>query len=221
MNRGQLRARVRFFIDEPVQQNFTDADINIALNIAQLQVQLEIVQANEDYFIDPNPTVINLVPGVERYALEADVLSVKRVEDGQTGLDILPLDINEKVAPGTGLPGLVSAVPGNWYLLGNTIGFTPPPSMSATVRYWYTPVLPDLTEDSHLSQIPRPYHDMIAVRAALDSFIKDEADVTNLRGLYAEYADRLKRTIMNRQNMAPKHVRRTTKIDGWPAVGPF
>lgn len=221
MSRGELRARVRFFIDEPVQQNFTDSDINIALNIAQDQVVLEINQASEDYFISPNPTTISLIPGTETYPLAPDVLSIKRVEDGQTGLEILPLDVNEKVAPGTGLPGLVSATPGNWYLLGSSIGFTPPPSMTNTIRYWYVQQLPDMTTDADVSQIPRPYHDMIAVKAALDSFIKDEADTNNLRSLYAEYIDRLKRTIKSRQKQAPKHVRRTTKIDGWPAVGPF
>jgi hypothetical protein len=221
MNRGQLRARTRFFLDEPTEQNFTDSDINTALNIAQDQVTLDINQANQDYFISPNPTTITLTSGTERYALAGDVLSIKRVEDAATGLEILPFDFNEKAAPGLGMPGLVSAAPGNWYLLGSYIGFSPIPSASSTVNYWYVTLLPQMTTDSDVSQIPRPYQDMLAIRAAIDSFIKDEADAGPLRGLYAEYIDRLKRTANNRQKQAPKHVRRVSYPSNYPATGPF
>lgn len=221
MTRAELRSRVRFFIDEPTQQNYTDADINTALNVAQDEVQLEIIETFQDYFISPTPTVINLIAGTETYALATDVVAIKRVEDAATGLEILPLDLNEKVATGTGLPGLLSATPGNWYLVGNYIGFTPPPSMNNTVNYWYVATLPDLTNDTDVSQIPALHHDILAVRAAIDCLVKDESDVTQLTAIYSRDLDRLKRTLRSRQTQAPKRVRRTTKNDGWPAVGPF
>lgn len=213
MTRADLRSRVRFFIDEPQQQNFTDADINAALNVAQLQVQLEMNQANEDYFVSPVPTPITLQSGTDTYPLAEDCLNIVRVEDANTGLPILPVDINEKMPTGTlnSFPTLAGAVSMNWYLVGDSIGFTPPPTGTSLVNYWYVPVVPDMASDTAVPQIPAPYRDMIAVRAAIDSFIKDEADITNLNALWMEYLSRLKRTIKSRNLMAPKHVRRTSR----------
>lgn len=214
MTRAEMRARVRYFIDEPTQQNFSDSDINAALNIAQQQVQLEIVQANEDYFIDPSPQTVTLVPGTASYALhadgngECDVLSVKRVEDGLTGLSIEPIDQNEKAILGQPFPVLISPSPFNFYILGNYLVLDPMPQLASTVKYWFTPNLSDMSSDSDRSQIPRALHDMIPVRAAIDAFIKDEADTSALRMLWSEYMDRLHRVARHRQIMAPKHVRR-------------
>lgn len=215
MTRAEMRGRVRFFVDEPVQGNFQDSDINIALNIAQGLVQLEITQANPDYFNSPTPTTITLAGGQETYSLHldtngvCDVLRIKRVEDVSTGYSIMPLDQNEKIM-NTGIisPGPASGTPTNFYLIGNYIGFTPKPASTGSVNYWFVPMLPDMASDTDVSQIPRLLHDMLPVKAAIDSFVKDQESITELQSLWNQYMDLLRRTVRDRQTMAPRSVRR-------------
>lgn len=219
MNRLEMRNRVRYFIDEPTQQNFSDADINAALNNAQLQVQLEIVRANPTYLVSATPTTISLVPGTAAYALhadvngECDVLNITRVEMKDSGLPVEPMDQNEKALAGTGLVPLGVTSGYGFYLLGNSITFDPVPQQTATVYYWFNQLLADLANDTDRCQLPRGLHDMVPVRAAKDSFIKDEADTSQLDRLWNEYMDRLRRTVGTRQTMAPRHVQRTYDED--------
>lgn len=219
MNRLEIRNRARFFMDEPVQQNFSDSDLNIAINIAQLQVELEIVQTNEYFFVSPTPVTLSITPGNESYALHldsnsaCDVLKITRVEDGATGTTLLPVDQNEKIVlPGMYAPIVVGGSVLNFYLLGDYICFTPTPQMNTTVKYWYVPMLPDLANDTDISAIPRTLHDMIAIQVAMDAMIKDEADTSALERRWARLMDQLKRTVRNRQTEEPKRVRRSADV---------
>lgn len=224
MTLAQLRARTRFFIDEPTQQNFADADINIALNVAQQEVAREIIQVNEDFFVGA-PVALTTVNLQELYALhsdsngQCDVIKLKRLERSDTG-EVLPsIDQNEKSIYGQNVPPLVNTAGAgsglSWYLLGNSIGLTPiPTGASIPLQYYYVPRLTDMVNDADYSLIPTEFHDLMAIRAGIDCQIKDEADTTQLEMRWRERIDQLKRAARDRQIQDPKHVRRTSASSG-------
>lgn len=207
-----LISRVRFFIDEPTQQNFTDKDITYALNVAQQDVAKEIVHEYEDYFekqADLNPSGGGTIPGVALYTLPTDFLKFKRIERTDTGETIHPIDYNEKVTTGNGLVNLVS--PGgvmSYAIVGNNLVLDPPPASVVPVRLTYVYRLADLdTVVNTTSDVPAEHHDMIAVRAAIDMFIKDESDTSALQDRWLQLLNQLQRTLRQRQIQEPKRVR--------------
>lgn len=220
MTLAQLRARTRFFIDEPTQQNFADADINISLNVAQQEVAREIIQVNEDFFIGA-PVAVNTSSGVDLYPLhvnaldgQCDVIKLKRLERIDTGEVIPAIDQNEKSIYGQNVPPLVNTAGAgsgvSFYLLGNSIGLTPIPfGQSIPLQYYYVPRLGDMVNDTDTSQIPVEFHELMAIRAGIDCQIKDEADTSQLENRWRERIDQLKRAARDRQIEEPKHVRRT------------
>jgi hypothetical protein len=185
----QLIGRVRFFIDEPSSQNFTDADITYSLNRGQEEVVKEIVHENQDYF--ETFTDINLVAGTDTN----EVLSA--------------IDINEKVVSTASISSLIlSSQPTGWYFLGGQIGFSPVPVAPLAVRLFYVPFLAELVNGSDVSPIPQDYHDMMAISAAIDMFTKDQEDTSALQAKWDVLLNRLQRTLRDRQIQEPKHVRR-------------
>ena len=224
MTLAQLRARTRFFIDEPTQQNFADADINIALNIAQQEIAREIIQVNEDFFVGaPVALATNnlqdIYPLHVDFNAQCDVIKIKRVERSDTG-EVLPsIDMNEKSIYGQNVPPLVNTAGAgsglSWYLLGNNIGLTPiPTGASIPLQYYYVPRLTDMSTDDAISLIPVEFHDLMAIRVGIDCQIKDEADTSQLENRWRERIDQLKRAARDRQIQDPKHVRRTSANSG-------
>lgn len=213
---AQLITRVRFFIDEPTAQNFTDSDITYALNQGQQDVAKEIVHVYEDYFekqADLNPSGGGTIIGTELYTLPSDFLKFKRIERTDTGQILPAIDLNEKfAAPLAPLTGTAVFGPMSYYVTGNSLGLTPTPQAIIPIRLYYVYRLVDLDNSlpgtSDVSVIPAEHHDMIAVRAAIDMFIKDESDTSALQQRWNFLLDQLHRTLRQRQVQQPKTVRR-------------
>lgn len=225
--RLDVRNRVRFYIDEPVQANFQDSDINYAINDSQQDVATEIDQVDELYRVNPIPTVINLALNTQFYDLATDFWKMVRLQDATTGLPIDFTDINSQNDYFQNFPPLINAYPFGGYsafLAGGTqangqtgasIGFTPiPTDPTKSVQYWYVPIIQDMDSDTDASSIPRQFVDLLAIQAAIDCYIKDEDDTTALERKYNRRLDQLKRTTRDRQQQSPKYVRRVGNIQG-------
>lgn len=218
----KIRQRTRFFIDEPVQANFTDSDLNYAINEAQQFVATEISQVDEQYFVSTTPTLITLQQNIQYYNLAPDFWKMTRLEDVQTGLPIAFTDINSQNQNiVSSVPPLVSSNSAGFsaMIVGNSLGFTPVPTQSGLqARYWYVPVLKDLTSDQSTSQIPRMFIDLVAIQAAIDAMIKDENDTSPLERAYNRKFSQLTRVARDRQQQSPKHVRRVNDSMGSPGL---
>ncbi len=218
--RVDIRTRVRFYIDEPIQANFLDTDINYAINDCQQYVATEIDQVDEKYRVVTDPTTINLVVNQQYYTLADDFWKMTRLQDATSGLPIDFTEVNSQNDFFQNFPPLVNVYPfGGFsaFIVGNSIGFTPTPTDSTkSVLYWYVPTIQDLTDDSDTSAIPRQFIDLLAIQAAIDCKIKDEADTTQLERKYSRLIDQLKRTARDRQQQTPKYVRRTGNSQGYP-----
>lgn len=220
-SRADIRGQVRFFIDEAVQANFTDADLNYAINTAQQDVATEMSLVNEQYFVNTTPTVITQIPGQQYYDLPTDFWKMVRLEDLTTGLQIPFTDIDsQNNFFQTAIPPLVSITFAGFaaMIVGNKVGFTPIPTATQQAQFWYVPILPDLQSDTSTTQIPRQFTDLIAMKAAIYAMIKDEDDTTPLERQYAARFNQLVRATRDRQQQNPKKVRRigdTTQYPGW------
>lgn len=225
---AQVRGRVRFYIDEPVQANFLDSDINYAINDNQQDVATEIDQVDEYYRVNPVPTQINLEVNTQFYDLADDFWKMSRVQDTTTGLPINFTDFNAQNDLFNSYPPLITTYPAggfSCFLVGGTqangqtgasLGFTPiPTDNTKSVLYWYVPIIQDMDTDTDTSAIPRQFYDMLAIQAAIDCLIKDQADTAQLERKYNRRLDQLKRTTRDRQQQTPKYVRRSGNQQGY------
>lgn len=225
--RADLRTRVRFYIDEPVQANFLDTDINYALNDAQQYVANEIDQVDEKYRVNPTPTTIQLVTNQQYYDLAEDFWKMTRLQDVITGLPIDFADVNSQNDFFQNFPPLISTYPFGGYsafILGGTsdgqngasLGVTPiPTDPTKQLQYWYVPIIQDLTDDDDTTALPRQFMDLLAIQASIDCLIKDQADTVQLERKYSRLIDQLKRTARDRQQQDPKYVKRTGNSQGF------
>lgn len=226
--RLDLRKRVRFYIDEPVQANFLDTDINYALNECQQTVATEIDQVDENYRVSPTPTTISLKVNTQFYDLAADFWKMTRLQDGQTGLPIDFTDVNSQNDFFQNFPPLITTYPFGGFSAfilggnsqgqaGGSLGVTPiPTDATKTLKYWYVPIIQDMTDDTDSTSIPRQFMDLLAIQASIDCRIKDDADTAQLERKYSRMIDQLKRTTRDRQQQTPKYVRRTGNSQGTP-----
>lgn len=210
---AQIRQRVRFYIDEPTQANFTDSDLNWAINDAQQEVATEISLVDERYFVATAPTIITTVAGQGAYPLASDFWKLIRLEDVNTGLRLELSnfsDDNNFMNSGI-IPPLVQ---------GNSVGYTPsivgnslmlrptPFSAGTTMQYWYVPVLPSMQLDADVSVMPPQFIDLLAMQAGIDAKIKDEDDTAALERKYSRRFNQLVRGTRDRQQQNPKKVTR-------------
>lgn len=209
----QLRTRVRMFIDEPQQANYTNDNIDAAINIAQQEVATEISLVDEKYFVNPTPTVITSVAQQRMYALASDFWKMTRIEDATTGLR---LEINDFAAQNNffadAVPPLVAPNQIGFALaiVGNSLAITPTPTQNGiTAQYWYVPVLPDMVADLDTSSVPPMFLDLVSIQAAIDMLISDEDDTSALERKYARRLNQLVRATRDRQQQSPKHVTRS------------
>lgn len=217
---AQIRARVRFYIDEPVQANFQDSDLNWAINQAQQTVATEIAQVDEKYFVNTTPTLLTTVANQRFYALPTDFWKMLRLEDNTTGLRLEFAEFNDMDNfLNNNVPPLVSINQAGYSasIIGNSIALTPTPSASGiTANFWYVPILPDMTSDSDTSQIPRQFIDLLAIQAGIDAKIKDEDDTGALAVKYNQLFQQLVRSTRDRQQQNPKKVTRVASPStGW------
>lgn len=207
---ANIRTRVRFYIDEAKQANFLDSDINYAINNAQQDTALEIIQVNENFFVNGTPTQLPTTVGVEFYPLPEDFWKLVRLENSSTGIVVPMRDFNdEPVTWNTNYPistwtqGLKASI------VGDNLRLNPTPiDNSLILQFWYVPILDDLINDTDQSLIPRTCIDLLAIQAAIDCFIKDEDDTSALVQKYDLVLNRLQRTTRDRQTQEPKRVRR-------------
>lgn len=213
-----LRSRTRFYIDEPVQANFKDTDINASINESQQDVIAEIVQVDEEYFVNGTPTTIQMDGVSERFSLAADFYKMVRLEYQNTGQRIPFFTFREKNSYGenivpfsnVGAFGTMTQA----YILGSFVGFNPlQTDPTVVVQYWYAPIAPDMVSDSDTTIIPRLWTELLAIQAAIDCRIKDEDDTTALERKYTAKLTRLIKNARQRQQQNPKHVIRTNYGD--------
>ena len=206
MTRAELKTLIWSWVDDPNGGYFTDANLNVWINNAQKQVQRQLIQSGELYYAQE--VQASTAANTNEYTLPTDYLRLHRLEIIQSGTfpnenrirmqQVTPV---EAVAFGTG-----TGFPSAYYLKKNSFVLLKCPDQVYTVAMLYSYLVADMTSDSDSPDVPTQYHEMVAVIATMDGFLKDQRDPSNFNEKLKYYQDLMKQDAQNRAVDTPREV---------------
>lgn len=206
MTRAEIRTLALSWLDDPDGGYFTSAQMNVFINNAQREVQKQLVQAGQNYYLKRAETTT--VVGQADYILPTDFLKSHRLEwiDSGTGtnesrIQIYPITVNQQniTTPALGIPAVYS-------LLQERFTLYPTPQSAKVVRLYYSYRVTDMSADSDTPDVPADYHEYIAILAAMDGFVKDDRAPQNLVKKMEDYKVLMKQTADDRRQDKPRRV---------------
>lgn len=173
MQLSDLQSLVSFWLDDLNFGYFTQNQVTLWINNAQHELQKRLLKAGNNRY---NITVTTpLVVGQNDYILPADFKKLHNLEviisgtaPNESTAPIAPITENQKylVQTGSGTPA--------WYTFkSNRLVLRPAPDTALTLRMLYSYMVTDLVNPTDIPDAPDDYHEMIALLACEDGFIKD------------------------------------------------
>lgn len=209
MNRGEIRSLALYWLDDLSGGYFTPTQVNTWINNAQQEVQKRLIKTGSNYYIKHVQT--NLVVSQRNYALPEDFKKNHRLEVVISGTapnesvsELTPITINQQnlVLKGQGTP--------SWYFFSkNDIVVMPAPDTVLPLRMRYSYQVADMESDIDVPDVPAPYHELIALLAAQDGFIKDGRSSELLVKKIAEYERDFDQDANERNQDVPRMVVQT------------
>lgn len=173
MTRAELRTLVLSWLDDPNGGFFTQPQVNVFLNNAQKEVQKRLIKAGQNYYFRCKQTT--MVVNQNDYVLPSDFKKMHRFEIIISGVApneskqiILPITPNQQDLVQTG-----SGTPRYYFIKKNRVHILPAADTPITLRITYSYEVADMTLDSDEPDAPDAYHELVALLAAEDGFIKD------------------------------------------------
>jgi hypothetical protein len=223
MTLADLRTLVLTWLDDPGGGSgyFTTPQVDVFINNAARQVQKKLIQSGELWFSKSvqTTTVVN----TESYTLPTDFLRLHRAEIIMPGGTYPNQDIRilQVVTPvqrtllpqGTGTPAA-------YWINKGYITLVKCPDQAYTLQLLYSYLIADMTTSTESPDIPEQYHEMIAIYATLDGFLKDQRDpnpvFSQKLGMYEEM---MKQDSQNRNLDQPRMVVETGIDNGGAYFG--
>ena|SRR3990167_3028089 len=188
-----------------------DSTLVTYFNMIQHDVEQEIVQTFEDYFL--TQTTLSIVSGCAGYTLPARFMKVRRMEDFRgTGepIEIHPITLNER---GYNTSILVDDAGGGYVnrysIRGNELVFddTPTFTNASAIRMFYIRSLGDLSAGTESSDIPVEHHRVMVWGLYKMMLQQQQADTTKADEEYQRQLLRVKTYCENRQIQRPRRVK--------------
>jgi len=179
-------------------------------NLIQSEIQQELIQADENYFV--TQTSITFVAGTGNYTLPTDLVKIRRVEDlrgDQTNpLEIAPVKMSERDKAQRSIVDTNPPLHGGYYLVGNQIHFieTPTNSLASAVRLFYVQRLTDVSAGSNSSEIPAEYHPILVWGIVKNCLFQQQADTSMADKEYNSLMSKMKKQAESRQIQRPRKV---------------
>lgn len=170
----EIRTLMQTWLDDPNGGYFTTAVCNVFINNAQKQVQKKLIQSGELWYSKNVQTT--LVVDTESYDLPTDFLRAHKVQIIVSGtypnqiirtLQVITPMQRDFFQQGT-------AIPESYYINKDAITLVKPPDAAYTMQMLYSYLIADMTVDADVPDVPAQYHEMIAIYATLDGFLKDQ-----------------------------------------------
>lgn len=206
MTRGDINTLILSWLDDEKQGYFTAADVNQWINLAQRQVQMELLLAGNNWYERKvmTPTIVYQ----DDYVWPNDFMVLHRLEliISGTGTNenrqaITPMTINQQ-----DMVSLAAGTPSNYYINKDRFTLAPAPSQIWPMRLYYSPRIQDLTSDSDVPDVPEQFMEYLAIMACFDGFIKDDRAPENLLAKKAKYEEMLKKMAVDRLQDVPRQV---------------
>ncbi len=180
MNLSQLRTHVRSLVAIASTDIISDADLNIFVNEAYLEIMRDA-----DWPFLRNETTLNLVIGQDSYTLPAGVgeTSIASVAILSNDANRRQLKPRSRYSVDDTLGPLINDKPQEYNTWRGNIQFWPTPSMTETVtiRYFSEPV--ELVNNTDTPTFEAKFHTIIAYGAAVRVLYR-EGDDTERRAYY-------------------------------------
>ncbi len=214
MQLSDLQTLVLSWLDDPNAGYFTLSQVNVWLNNAQREVQKQLIQAGENWYVVKTSTAT--VASAETYDLPTDFLKLHKLEvlvSGTTPNEvrqgIMPVTLMQldQVSMGTGLPEV-------YCIKKSCLILRPIPDQIYTLYMHYSPRVADMVNSSDQPDVPPQYHEYIAVLATIDGLLKDQRDQSAFLEKKRSYLELMKQDAQNRQVDVPRMVREVEPVSG-------
>lgn len=200
MTRLELQNLVLQWVDDPQGTYFSPPDfIQPALNRAQQEVQKQLIEAGENYYLKP-PLETTTVVNQAEYILPDDFLKLHRLiyviggvypNETTASLGWITLQQQDLIGPQVGTPTA-------YIMKKNRIQLVPAPDRATTLRLFYSYRVSNMVGDSSTPDAPEEFHEYIAILAAMDCFIKDDRVPSNIMEKKKYYETLLKQMAEDR-----------------------
>lgn len=211
----------RAIINEPLESSrtfpdntssfWTDTILTTYHNITQKEVQNDVVQSFEDYFV--TETTVDIVSGTTEYTLPANFIKMRRVEDVRNTsrpIEIFPISLGDK--DHNSYPVLISGTfhQRGYYIKGNTLAFddTPTFSQNSAVKLYYIKALADVTAGTNTSEIPGEFHQVLVWGVVKIALQQQQSDNNFAIQEYEKQLQKMRRQAEDRQIQRPRRVKR-------------
>ena len=213
MTRLEIRTLILSWLDDINGTYFTSDQVNTWINLAQREVQKQLLQAGENWYMKPVETTT--VASQADYVLPNDFIYLHRLEVVLSGSGptenrqpVQSISTNEQ-----DLLSIVLGTPTNFYIKKDRMTLLPTPSQAWTLRLYYSPRVADLGSDSDSPDVPEQFMEYVAIIAAYNGFIKDDRAPDNLLIKKNEYIELLKQMAKDRTQDVPRQVVMVTDYD--------
>lgn len=217
MNLSELQTLVLSWLDDPNGTYFTPAQTLVWLNNAQREVQKQIIQAGQNWYVTRAYTTTGT--DLAAYSLPDDFLKVNKLEvvlSGEfpnqnlqliTPVTLVKLD---QCTTKTGPPSV-------YVLKNNCLLLRPVPDQVYRLQMYYTYRVTDMVNPTDVPDVPEQYQEYIALLATFDGFMKDQRDPNPMLKMKADmYVKRMIEDANDRTVDQPRMVRQTEMSDyGW------
>jgi len=173
MTFAELQSLVSYWLDDLNFGYFTQTQVKVWLNEAQKEVQKKLIKAGQNYYTDFVQTTT--VQNQAYYVLPSDFKKLNRLEiitggtvPNESVQSLTPMTINQQdlISRGTGQPIY-------YFIQKDQLVLFPTPDTAQTLRLYYSYMVSDMTLDNDTPDVPESYHQLIALYACQDGFLKD------------------------------------------------
>lgn len=225
MTLAELRSLVWYFVDD--QQGistgsggyFTTTQVDVFLNNALQETQKQLLQAGELYYLKTVETVT--VAGQQDYVLPTDFLKLHRLEYVLSGTTPTTEDVQMLQWVSLNQSDIISTrqgTPISYALKQDRFSLYPiPDTANKTLRLYYSYRIANLVNTTDVPDIPKEFHEYIAILAAESCFVKDDRSSAQLVEKKAAYLTQFKQISEDRRQDGPRTVLVTTD-DGFGAL---
>ena len=218
MTFSELKTLVSKWVDDTAFGYFTESEVETYLNNAQKEVQKLLIEAGEAWYM--KCATSTLIAGTGCYLAPENMLKVHRFDiilSGTTPVNevrrtLTHLTPNEIMRINYG-----NAVPCGYFLKKNAFEIRPVPDLAYNIELLYSYLVADMVLSTDQPDVPLQYHELLAIIASIDCFLRDQRDPSAFMAKRDGYIALMKQDSQQRLQDQPRSVIITDGFDSWSA----
>lgn len=218
MTFGELKTLTSTWLDDLNMTYFTTAQLGVWLNNAQQEVQKQLLDAGQNWYLKVVETT--MVVNQPDYELPSDFMKSHRIEVITAGT--FPAETTQPLKPIT--PGQIdlfplasNGTPMCFFFKKYKLIVYPAPDVANVMRLYYSPLVGAMVNANDEPDCPPEFHEYIAVLATIDGLLRDRRDPSPFIEKRTKYEDLLKKDAAQRAEDSPRSVVITTD-DGFGSL---